>query len=100
MLSGASLAFTPHQAYKAEHQSAQSILKKVLKHLHSHNPSSFGSYSAIIHHRFWIKDNFSQKADGLLTDTIQNADNKTNDIYIYSSETLSVEKRLKPNFKQ
>jgi len=97
---GAYGAVAPQLADKVEPQSGQTILKKVLRHLPSINPSSFNSYSAITYHRFGIKENLSHTRDRLPNDTTKNTVNKNNNNYIFSSETLSFEKRLKPDYKQ
>jgi len=94
--SGANGTVVPQLSDNIEPQSAQTILKRVLMQLPSYNPSSLNSYSAITYHRFRIKDNPLQIRDLLPTDTTQIEVNGNNDNYIYSSETLSFEKRLKP----
>jgi len=80
-------------------QSAETILKMVLQRLPEQKTSSFNSYSAIIHQRFRIKANLSPTVEGLMIDTTENSINQNNH-YLFSKETLTFQKQLKPNFIQ
>ena len=81
-------------------RSAETIIKMVLQHLPEFNPSNFNSYSAITYHQFRIKTNLTPKTEGLLIDTSKSAINQNNSRYIFSSETLTYQKLLKPGFNQ
>lgn len=87
------------QAHKSN-KSLVAILKMVLQHLPEHNPSCFNSYSAITHHRFWIKTDLSPKAVDRLIDTTDFIINQNNSKYLFSSEDLTYQKLLKPGFNQ
>jgi len=80
-------------------QSAETILKMVLQRLPEQNPSSFNSYRAITHQRFRIKANLSPRAESLI-DTTENTINQNNRNYLFSKETLTIQRRLKPDFIQ
>jgi len=72
----------------------------VRQRLSEQNPSSFNSYSSITHQRFRIKANLSPAAERLIIDTTENTINQNNRNYLFSKETLTFQKRLKPNFIQ
>ena len=72
----------------------------VLQRLPEQNPSSFNSYRAITFQRFRIKANLSPAAERLIIDTTENTINQNNRNYLFSKETLTFQRRLKPNFIQ
>lgn len=100
VMSGTSFASTKQLADSVVSQSAEAILKMVLLHLPEQNPSSLNSYSAFTYHRFRIKTILSPIGDRLKTDITENLINQNNSLYTFSTETLTLQKRLKPDFNQ
>jgi hypothetical protein len=87
-------------ADSVSHPTAETILKIVFQHLPEQNPSYFDSYSAISYHRFRIKINLSPIAEGITIDTTESKANLNNTKFVFSSETLNLQKLLKPGFSQ
>jgi len=97
-LNGVTIANTTQLADTIVHQPAEAIMKLVLQHLPEHDPSSFDSYSAIIQHHFLIRTNLNNKTD-IATDPTDTTTNHINS-YLFSTESLSYQKWLKPNLNQ
>ncbi len=79
-------------------RSADSILGKVILHFSEQNLSSLNSYSNITHQSLRIVTN-PEAVTGSISVTANNTDNHLNEL-LFSSETLSVQKSLKPGFIQ
>ena len=79
---------------------AKSILKTTLNNLLRYDPSYFDSYSAISFNRFRIKANLLTKTDTLQIDNKESTINQNNIKPIFSTETLTFQKRLKPSYNQ
>jgi len=79
-------------------QSAETILKLALQRSQDQSPSSFNSYSAITYHRFRIKTNLLPLTER--PDSTESPINLNNTDYIFSTESLISQKRLKPDFNQ
>ncbi len=97
-MSGTYVAASKQQSDAVRCQPADSILKIAQQHLQNQNPSSFNSYSAITYHRFRIKTNLLPLTERL--EPTENPINQNNTNYIFSTETLTSQKRLKPDFNQ
>jgi len=100
VMSGSSFAATRQFADSAVYQSPETILKMVLLHLPENDPSSFNSYSAFTYNRFRIRTNLSPIEDRLKMDTTEYLKDQNNSLYTFSTETLTLQKRLKPDFNQ
>lgn len=83
-----------------KHPTAETILKIVSQHISNQDPSSFNSYSAIILHSFRIKTGVSPEMEQITNDTTESTINQTNSKYLFSTETLTSQKYLKPGFNQ
>ena len=79
---------------------AKSILKTTINNLHRYDPSYYDSYSAITFNRFLIKANLLTKTDTLQIDNKESTINQNNIKPIFSTETLTFQKRLKPSYNQ
>src|ERR1035437_9490995 len=79
---------------------AESVLKLVLPHLPDQDPSSFNSYSAITYHRFRVANNPVAHPGRLKKAQVVFATNPDIAKWIYISETLTDQKRLKPDLDQ
>jgi len=97
-ISGISNAASRQLSDTTGQQPAKSILKIALQHLQEQNPSTFNSYSAITYHRFRIKTNFVPLTERLVPNESLINQNNTN--YIFSTESLTSLKRMKPDFNQ
>jgi hypothetical protein len=82
----------------ADQRSAERIISILLLHLPEHDPSYFDSYSAITFHRFRIGLNGSTKPEVAVRNETKT--NQNDSSFLYSSETLSHQKHLKPGFNQ
>lgn len=82
------------------HQSAETIIKIVYRHLPEYDPSYFDSYSAISFQQFQIKKISPFITGVLATDTTEGLANQDKNKFIFSSETLNLHKFLKPGFNQ
>lgn len=82
------------------HQSAETIIKIVYRHLPEYHPSYFDSYSAISFQKFHIKKISPSITGVLTTDTTEGLANQDKNKFNFSSETLNVHKLLKPGFNQ
>ncbi len=98
-MNGSGLATTRQSTDTIVYQPAETILKMVLLHLPKHSPTSYNSYSSIIHHRFRIKTNLKPDTAGLMNDSTESSVNQNNN-YLFSTETLTYQKQLKPDFNQ
>ena len=72
----------------------------VLLHLPENDPSSFNSYSAFTYNRFRIRTILSPIGDRLKIDTTESLIDQNNSLNTFSTETLTLQKRLKPDFNQ
>jgi len=97
---GAGLCNTRLLSDTIVNQSGEMIIKLVLQRLPEHNPSSFNSYSNITYQRFRVRTNLSTTADSAMSDTTDNAFSQNNPKYIFSTETLTFQKQLKPDYNQ
>jgi len=100
VMNGISFATTRQSADSVVYQSPETILKMVLLHLPENDPSSFNSYSAFTYNRFRIRTILSPVGDRLKIDTTETLIDQNNSLYTFSTETLTLQKRLKPDFNQ
>jgi len=100
VMNGISFATTRQSGDSAVYQSPETILKMVLLHLPENDPSSFNSYSAFTYNRFRIRTILSPVGDRLKIDTTETLIDQNNSLYTFSTETLTLQKRLKPDFNQ
>lgn len=91
-------SFSAYDSLPTDWRSAEKIIEMLLFHLQEHDPSYFDSYSAIIFHKFRIGVSLTPKTEAeTLTENINNQKDSS---FLFSTETLSHQKRLKPGFNQ
>lgn len=98
MMSGTCVAASRQLSDTLSRQPAETILKLALQRSQDQSPSSFNSYSAITYHRFRIKTNLLPLTER--PDSTESLINLNNTDYIFSTESLISQKRLKPDFNQ
>jgi len=98
MMSGICVAASRQLSDTLSRQPAETILKLALQRSQDQSPSSFNSYSAITYHRFRIKTNLLPLTERL--EPTESPINLNNTDYIFSTESLISQKRLKPDFNQ
>jgi len=97
-MSGTCVAANRQLSDTLSRQPAETILKIAVQCLQDQSPSSFNSYSAITYHRFRIKTNLLPLTERL--EPTESPINQNNTNYIFSTESLTSQRRLKPDFNQ